>query len=234
MKPITWLLPLAALAATGGCVMTEPTETRTFNQAGFDSISASGGVNIVLKQGPYAIRAEGPKTKLDKLVIEQQGTMLKVHREPMMSWFSVSQRDVVTITAPGFTALEASGGADIETDGLRLPSLALKVSGGGDVDATGFNVDQLTVEISGGGDVDVAGACKSVTINASGGGDFSGDNFACENAIVTATAGSDVDVRASLSANGRASSGADINFIGAPANFVSDQDSGGEVELQAP
>lgn len=234
MKPITWLLPLAALAATGGCVMTEPTETRTFNQAGFDSIKASGGVTIVLRQGPYAIKAEGPKTKLDKLVIEQQGTTLSVHRESMMNWFGVSQRDIVTITAPGYNALEASGGADIETDGLRLPALALKISGGADVDATGFNVDQLTVDISGGGDVNVAGACKSAIINASGGGDFSGRNFACEAATVTASGGSDVEIRASLSASGRASSGADITFIGNPANFISDHDSGGEVELRAP
>ena len=234
MKPITWLLPLAALAATGGCVMTEPTETRTFNQQGFDSISASGGVNIVLRQGPYAIRAEGPKDKLDKLVIEQQGKMLSVRREPMMSWFSVGQRDVVTITAPGYTAIEAAGGADIETDGLRLPALALKVSGGADIEATGFNVDQLTVEIAGGGDVNVAGACKSATINASGGGDFDGRDFACEAATVAASAGADVEIRASLNASGRASSGADINFIGAPATFTSDQTRGGDVKLHAP
>ena len=206
MNRITWLLPMAALAATGGCVMTEPTESRNFNQSGFDSINASGGVNLVLKQGPYSIRAEGPKSKLDKLVIEQQGTTLSVRREPTMNWFGVSTRDVVTITAPTYTRIDATGGVDIETTGLRLPALALKVSGGADIDATGFNVDQLTVDGSGGSDVNLAGACKSVTIDASGGADFSGKDFACETATVIASSGSDVEVRVSQNATGRASS----------------------------
>jgi hypothetical protein len=234
MNRITWLLPAAALAAMGGCVISEPAETRTFAQSGFDSIDASGGVNLVLKQGPYSIRAEGPKSKLDKLVIEQQGTTLSVRREPTMNWFGVGTRDVVTITAPTYTRIDATGGVDIETTGLRLPALALKVSGGADIDATGFNVDQLTVDGSGGSDVNLAGACKSVTIDASGGADFSGKDFACETATVIASSGSDVDVRVSLNASGRASSGADINFIGNPATYTSDQDSGGEVELRAP
>ncbi len=236
MNRISWLLPAAALAAMGGCVITEPSESRTFSQAGFDSIDASGGVNLVLKQGPYAIKAEGPKSKLDKLVIAQEGTTLSVHREPIMNWFSVnvSDRDIVTITAPTYTRIEATGGVDIETTSLRLPVLAIKVSGGADIDATGFNVDQLTVDSSGGGDVNLAGACKSVTIDASGGSDFAGENFACESATVTASGGADVDVRASLNASGRASSGADIRFLGNPASFTSDHDSGGEVELRAP
>ncbi|MDP3492011.1 MAG: head GIN domain-containing protein [Hyphomonadaceae bacterium] len=236
MKRIYWLLPAAALATTGGCVMTEPSESRTFSQSGFDSIDASGGVNLVLKQGPYSIKAEGPKSKLDKLVIAQEGTTLSIHREPVMNWFSVnvSDRDIVTITAPNYARIAASGGVDIETTGLRLPALAIKVSGGADIDATGFNVDQLTVDTSGGGDVNLAGSCKSVTIDASGGADFNGENFACESATVTAASGADVEVRASAVASGRASSGADIRFLGNPATFTSDHDSGGEVELRAP
>jgi hypothetical protein len=38
----------------------------------------------------------------------------------------------------------------------------------------------------------------------------------------------------STSAAGKASSGADIHFIGNPATFTSDASSGGDIELVAP
>ncbi len=233
MNPITPLLCAAALAATSGCVMTEATETRSFNNAGFDAIEASGGVNLVLKQGPFAINAEGPKSKLDKLVVEQQGTTLKVHREhTSMNWFSVGSHDVVTITAPNYARIHAAGGVDIETSGLTLATLELRASGGSDFDATNLKVDQLSVESNGGSDVRVSGSCKSATIKASGGADFDGKDFACETVTASATSGSDVDVGASLSATGQASSGSDIRFIGNPPTFVHEESSGGEVKLE--
>jgi len=234
MKTITPLLCVVALAAASGCVMTESTESRTFNHSGFDAIEASGGVNLVLKQGPFAIRAEGPRSKLDKIVVEQQGTTLSVRREAMqMNWFGVTTRDVVTITAPTYTRITATGGADIEASGLKAPALALRVTGGADFDADSFNVDQLSVEGSGGGDIRITGACKSAKIDASGGADVEGKDFTCDSAIVTASAGSDVEIAASLSASGNASSGADIRIYGAPATFTKEESSGGDVDLQA-
>ncbi|RYY95501.1 MAG: DUF2807 domain-containing protein [Alphaproteobacteria bacterium] len=234
MKTISSLLCVAAMAATSGCVMTEPTESRTFSLTGFDAIDASGGVNLVLKQGPYSIRAEGPKSKLDKLVVEQQGSTLLVRREPMgMSWFGVSTPDLVTVTAPGYTAIHATGGADVEASGLTQPALTLRTSGGADFDATSFRIDQLNIESSGGSDVRISGACKSATISASGGADVEGKSFACETATVTASAGSDVEINASIQATGDASSGADIRFFGAPATFNKTESSGGDVELQS-
>ena len=62
MKRIAWIIPAAALTALGGCVVVSTeTVTRTYDIAGFDSISARAGVNVVLKQGPFDVRAEGPK-----------------------------------------------------------------------------------------------------------------------------------------------------------------------------
>jgi hypothetical protein len=233
MKIITPLLCAAALAATSGCVMTETTETRSFNHSGFDAIDASGGVNLVLKQGPFAINAEGPKSKLDKLVIQQQGTTLSIHREhSSFNWFSVSTHDVVTITAPTYTRINATGGVDVETAGLTLAALTLGVTGGADFDADNLQVDQLTVETSGGGDVRVSGACKLATVNASGGADFDGKNFTCQTATVTSSAGADVEINASQTASGDASSGADIRFYGNPTNVTRNESSGGDVEVK--
>lgn len=235
MNRISWLLPAAALAATGACAVTEPSETRAFSLSGFDSIEATGGVNLVLKQGPYAISAKGPKSKLDRLVIEQQGSTLSITREANWNWwYNYSETDIVTITAPSYTRIEADGGVDIEAHGLAQPSLTLDTTGGADFDANNFRIDALHVTANGGADVNLSGACKTLTLEMSGGADFDSENFACETATINASGGSDVNVRASLSASARATSGADINVFGTPAAFTSDKDSGGDIELRAP
>ena len=235
MKRISWLLLAAALAATGGCVITEASETRAFSLSGFDSIDASGGVNLVLKQGPYAISATGPKGKLDRLVIEQEGSTLSISRESNWNWwFNYSGADIVTVTAPSYVRVNATSGVDIEANGLAQPTLALNTTGGADFDASNFRIDALTVTSSGGADVSLSGACKTLTLETSGGADFNSENFSCESAVVTASGGSDVDVRVSLSATGRSSSGADIRFIGKPTTYSADEESGGDIELEAP
>lgn len=235
MTMIKWLVPAVAMATAGGCVMTEASETRSFNHTGFDSIDASGGVNLVLKQGPFSINAEGPKSKLEKLVIEQEGTTLNVRRENMSwSWFNVQGRDVVTITAPSFTHVELSGGVDIDADGLNQPALSIKASGGADFNAKRITIGVLSVDNSGGADVNLSGACKSLTVDGSGGADFSSRDLTCEAATVTASGGADADVTVTADANGKASSGGDIRFYGSPATFSKDASSGGDVELVAP
>src|SRR5690606_17281263 len=96
MNRLAWLASAAALAATTGCIaVSSETTTRTYDIAGFDSVSARSGVNVLLRQGAYDISAEGPKDKLDRLVIERQGSLLVISREPSLrsGWFNGSERD---------------------------------------------------------------------------------------------------------------------------------------------
>ncbi len=230
MIRLTWIVPVAALAATGACSTYESVETRTYDLSGFDSISASSGVNVVLKQGPFAINAEGPKSRLDKLVIERDGSQLSISRKPSMNWFGWNmQSDIVTVSAPAYMAIAATGGADVDIGGLNGSALSISASGGADINASGVVVDTLTANVSGGGDLNLTGSCKSLTVEASGGADFGGENLRCDNAVVTASSGSDVDVIVSGSASGNGSSGADIRFHGNPASFQSNESSGADV-----
>jgi hypothetical protein len=241
---------LAALAAMGGCVaISSGTTTKTYDIAGFDSVSARAGVNVVLRQGPFDIRAEGPEHKLDKLVIERQGSVLVISREPDANWFGWSDADLVTVVAPGFASIEASGGADVDIEPLRQTALNLRASGGADVNAGGLTLESLTITASGGADVnaprvalgtlmasasggadiDLAGQCKSLTAETSGGADFRGAELRCESATVTATGGGDAEATATAFASGRASSGGDIRFYGNPARFEKEESAGGDV-----
>ena len=231
IAPAILALPLVM---TSGCmVISSKTETRTYQHAGFDSINASSGINVVLAQGPFSVIAEAPEGKLDRIRIEQNGTELRLSREPELS-FGYSGRYLVTVAAPSISKIDVSGGADLDASGLTADTLDLKASGGGDMRLTGLKIGALTASTSGGGDIDAAGSCTSATLDASGGGDFSGRNLDCASASVVAAGGGDVDIRVRDSATGKATAGGDIRFFGNPATFNKDESTGGDITLEAP
>src|SRR5262249_40875550 len=128
MTKAGWILPAAAMTALGGCVIVGdgPRETRTYNFPGFDSVSATSGVNVVLKQGPFAISAEGPKDKLDRLLVDKDGSTLKISNKPHVDWGIVwTGSTIVTVVAPDYNTIEASGGADVDIDPLKADALSI-------------------------------------------------------------------------------------------------------------
>ncbi len=213
MKALSLIALGLALGATSACAVVEPIETRTFDVAGFDSITASNGVNVTLKQGPFSVSAEGPKDRLDRLNVERNGSELRIWRDPgmRMNWGIWSQSDMVTIVAPAYTAISASGGVDIDAFGMQL----------GDV----------SIRSSGGADINISGACKALTLEVSGGADFNGRDLSCETASVSASGGADASVTATANAAGDASGGADINFYGVTGTAIGRASSGADIHF---
>jgi hypothetical protein len=165
MIRFTWIVSLAAMAATGACAVVQTAETKTYDLAGFDSVSASNGVNVELRQGPFSVKAEGPRDRLDRLHIERRGSELVIRRDPTMSWGMWSMRDVVTVVAPAYTSISVSGGVDLDADNLTF--------------------EDLRVSMSGGADLNISGACKTLTLETSGGADFNGEGLKCATANVS-------------------------------------------------
>lgn len=234
MKRIAYVLPVVAMTALGGCMMVGgPTESRDYPNTGFDSIRASSGINVVLSQGPFAVKAEAPEGNLDKILVEQTGNELRVSRKMEFTWFGGNGHYVVNVTAPGITAVDVSGGADLETERLEGARLSLTASGGGDIEARGLKVTMLAASASGGGDIDAEGTCGTATVDTSGGGDFNGKRLDCATVTASADSGGDIEIGASVSATGKASGGGDVRFIGSPATVNRDESSGGDVSVEA-
>lgn len=145
--------------------------------------------------------------------------------------------------------MSASSSADIEAKNFEAGSLEVSASSSGDVEAlvTGTGKVEISASSSGevslrstqaatfnvnassGADVELAGACASIEISASSGADVDASKLQCRAATVTASSGADVEAFASVSADGTASSGADISFDGAPAEQKVKKSSGGDV-----
>lgn len=210
MKTTIALSALAAVAAVG--ILTASAETKSYNLSGFTEIQASAGVDVELRQGPFSVSVSEPNGKFDNLVLEVRGSRLIIGRKSTSwGWLGFSRSDyTVTVSAPSIREISVSSGSDLEAAGLNLQALKVKVSSGADVE--------------------LSGTCTSLDVEISSGADFDGENLRCETATVSASSGADVDAFATRSAQGRASSGADITFHGKPATFDKDTSSGGSVK----
>lgn len=253
MSAIRWIVPAVAMAASGACVATSSEmASRAYSLDGFDSVSARSGVNVVLKEGPFSVSAEAPRDRLETFVIEKQGATLVISQKSTVNWFGWSNRpSIVTVVAPSYASIEASGGADLDASALNgqnlklhgsggadinvgsinAASLTVEASGGADIDANAVKVGALNATVSGGADINLDGSCTSLTVEASGGGDFDGEGLTCTDGVVTASGGADADVALTGKASGTARSGADVRIRGNPTSVDTDSSGGGDVEV---
>lgn len=208
------VIPSLAAIASSGCVVGGATgapysESLRASYTNFDKVDVSAGVETVVGQGPFDVRAEILKgDNFDDLIVEVRGDTLHIGRKPhMMGWNGQHYR--VNVNAPLFTSFEASSGSSIDGANLRL----------GD----------LSVDVSSGAEVSLSGACTTLRADLSSGASFSGENLHCESAEIDASSGAHADAFATRSANGDASSGASVTFLGNPASVSKDTSSGGSV-----
>ena len=210
LLPVTALLASACVFHTGNSTSWGPAEERDYALAGFDRVDSSAGVTVVMRQGPYAVHAKSANGDLSRLVLEVRGDTLVASRERMnFNWFDKGANYTITVSAPDYRGVSASSGSSI--------------------DGSGLSVKDLRVHVSSGADVDLSGSCASLNVSVSSGADFDGSNLQCETASVDASSGADADAFATRSADGDASSGADITFHGRPGSISKDTSSGGSV-----
>lgn len=211
------LVPAAAAFAASGCVVgnvgnTGAPYSSSQTYTGFDKVDVSAGVEVVLAQGGFNVNAESPDgSSLDNLIVEVVGKTLRVSRkQTMMNWGGPRYR--VSVSAPAYSAFEASSGSTINGSGLQLAD--------------------LDVDVSSGAQMHVSGACKTLRVGISSGASFDGEGLKCEAANIDASSGAHAEAFATRSADGNASSGASVTFHGNPASLEKDSSSGGSVSAR--
>ncbi len=210
MRQHLLLTAAATLAVATAAALASPAfaETRSYTLSGFDRVDVSAGVDVRLSQGPFSVKADERNGDFGKLILEVRGNTLRVSRKTdLLSWNGPDY--AVTVSAPTYVEVSVSSGAALEGHNLSLKD--------------------LEVGVSSGADVELSGSCAGLRVDISSGADFDGEGLRCETASVDASSGADADAFATRSANGDASSGADITFHGKPAAFTKDTSSGGSV-----
>jgi hypothetical protein len=214
MSRTSLLVPagLLGVAAVAAVCLAQPAraDTKSYSLSGFNEVAAGSGVDVVLKQGPFSVVATGNKKDIERLEIRVEGSTLVVGHKASVTFFGHNEKNVVTVTAPTYVGVTASGGADIDADGLNLGDVRVAASGGADLRLQNVTAKALNAKASGGADIKLTGVCTAATVEASG--------------------GADAEAWASASAKGRASSGADIHFKGTPASIDKESSGGGSVK----
>jgi len=207
----TVIAPVVLALVAGVAVPSAFAETASYSFSNFHSVQAGAGVNVVLKQGPFSITAEGSEKALKRLDISQDGDTLTVTHQKVGWTFGSFHGATVTVTAPSFSQLPAGAGSDMIGNDLTFTDLQARTSGGADMTRSG--------------------RCKSLDIESSGGADFHGGKLKCESVTVRTSGGADAVVNASTSAEARASGGSDIRILGAPAAVEKNASGGADISV---
>jgi hypothetical protein len=208
------LLPAILAFPLAGCVVGGATgqtysDAQRHTYANFDKVDLSAGVETVLRQGDFDVRAETIKGEgFDRLIVEVKGDTLRISRKPsMMDWDGPQYR--VTVTAPAYSELDASSGSSME--------------------GTNLTFNDLSLDVSSGASVELSGTCTTLDLDISSGASFEGEGLRCATAMIDASSGASADAFASQLADGEASSGASVTFHGQPQQMREDSSSGGSV-----
>jgi len=171
MRRLTILLSAGLVVAACGPAGSGNIVSESRQVDGFDSIQISGGVDLALTIDDGAERSVivvYDDNLQERIITEVEGTTLVVRSRG--SFNVVGEGRHVEVVAPMLDELSASGGSDVDGDGV-LESMILDASGGADVDLSDLEVTSMVVNISGGADVTV-NVTDQIEGNASGGADL--------------------------------------------------------------
>jgi hypothetical protein len=187
-------------------------ESRTYDLKDFDRVSVKAGIELILKQGPFAVEARSHKGDLSRLAIDVDGSELVISREMTIGSIELSPGYTVTATAPSWTGIEGLAGVKIEGKDLQL--------------------DVVSVEVAAGASAELSGTCREITVKATAGASVDAGDLKCAVASAEAAAGARIDVWASERAKGKAAAGASIEISGNPPAVEQDADISSTVKLE--
>ncbi|WP_353200292.1 head GIN domain-containing protein [Sandarakinorhabdus sp.] len=202
------LLAVAATVATPALA-----EQRRFALTGFDRIAVAGSDNVTVKQGGFAVAADGAASDLDKLDIKVEGGVLKIGRKRgQWGW---GGKDVqVSVTLPALHGLVIAGSADVIADRGGGDQFGLKISGSGNARIANLDTKTADIAISGSGDVVAAGRCGALNLRVAGSGNADASALRCTNAAISVAGSGDVSAHVSGQATVNVAGSGDVTVTG--------------------
>ena len=200
---------LAAFAALTGAGAATAAERRYATQD-FDRIVVEGPflVRLVTDRSTSAT-AQGSQQALDAVIVEVQGTTLRVRRN-RTAWTGAPTRPVepatITLATRTLRTARVVGGGQLEIRGLAGQRIDLVVQGSGRLSAAGIEADNLSVGLSGSGTIELAGTAETFTADCQGSGSLLAPGLSVETGTISAVTTGDVALHArraiTVNANG--------------------------------
>lgn len=207
----------------------QSTETREVGN--FNSISVQSGIDLYLTQDDNkSVEIKANDDIIDRILTKVEGNTLKIYIDKK-NWKRNNNGQMVAYVSVSYlNRLTASGGSDVESQGVwKSEDLKIIASGGSDIEMS-VEVDFLEITCSGGSDIDLNGSTQKMDLTSSGGSDFNGRKLIAKDANIRSSGGSDAYVHVIDKLVARASGASDIHYSGDPQIRDIDTSSSSDVE----
>lgn len=236
-KPVT-LGIVAALAAGLAACNTDrdhsadrgPSVNRTYQVGAFDRIEVAGPYDVtVTTGGGPSVTATGGEKDIDKLVVEVDGTTLKIHSGKRKMNFGWSNRGKVRlqVAAPRLSGAAIAGSGNIEVDKVSGDRFEGEVAGSGNLSLAQVQVKQIRMGIAGSGEIRAqSGRAADAEYEIAGSGDIDAQGLIADKAAVSIAGSGNVRANATNSAAVTIAGSGDVEMTGGAKCTVSKHGSG--------
>ena len=150
--------------------------------SGFDSVSVSGGGELILAQGDEeALTIETDDNLLPFIKSEVQNGRLSIGPRNVNLTPTKSVRYQLKLKK--LNDLESSGSVRVEADNIQTERFALSVSGSGNFNVAHLETQVLSTHISGSGSTSASGRAETQDIDISGSGDHHASDLKSSKAV---------------------------------------------------
>ena len=192
-------------------------ETRTPGE--FSKIDASGHLEIELVQGPrHEVTVEAGPGQQERIRTRVSGETLRisVERSGWRPFRHEGRTPKITVMAPTFEAIAASGAMRVRAASLDVPSLRFAASG-----ATSVKIDKLTTDTlrfagSGAVKAELSGQARELTVALSGAGDVRAAELASDDGKISVSGAGHVVVHARKTLRVSLSGAGSVEYFGNP------------------
>lgn len=206
--------------------------TEKRNVSAFSKLSASSGLNVEVRKGSthdVTVEADDNIIGLIETTVEDGRLILKIKDHTNLSDTYTS----IFLTVPQLSEIKASSGSNVEVkDQLTYSGvISFDASSAGHI-TTSVDAPTISAEASSGAELEISGRTKDFKARSSSGSSIKAFELYTENAVAEASSGASVNTRPSVSLEGNASSGGNINYRGGAPSIKKQESSGGNISKE--
>lgn len=192
--------------------------------AGFEAISVSGGMDVLVRQGAK----EALELQIDdqlvtlietRVVDGPKGRTLEIGFKRGTSIRSRSTKTRVTVDVLKLQSLDVRGGGVVRVEGLSSPRLDINVVGSGDLRLSQLQCGAIQIKATGSGDVRASGRTRSLQLSMTGSNDVDTRELQAEEVVLKMSGSGDAVVAASKSLDVKLLGSGSAKYLGDPAQL---------------
>ena len=235
MRTLMIAASAAAIAASGcNAARSEepgPSVSRNYQVGAFDKIEVAGPYEVSVTTGSApSVRASGPDKAMERMVVEVEGGILKIHPKKRGGFnfgWTKDHKVLVQVTVPALRSADIAGSGDISIDKVSGEEFEGGIAGSGALKLGQVQVSLLSMDIAGSGEATLGqGRARRVRYEIAGSGDIDGAGLAAEEARVSIAGSGNVVANASGSADVDIAGSGDVRVTGGAKCNVSKAGSG--------